>query len=248
MNKPATISCPAIAEKDLPQADAMPANLALSAPVLMQQGWLDAPEPDFLPAEIRLGWTPSRLIVFAEIPDRDIFTQATGPNQKMWELGDVFEMFLKPEDRTDYVELHVTPPNFRLQYQIESPGKPATELSDDVFSSRVKIDTANQKWTVYAEVPATLVSGRDQIASGEVLALLLQPLRRLARRPPSHPLLHIPTPSLKLPPPPRVGKNHLLLTARASARSFAQGRDGAPSPSDLRGASRFCIQQRRLRA
>jgi hypothetical protein len=167
MNKLATISCPAILEKDLPQAEAMPENLALSAPVLMQQGWLDAPEPDFLPAEIRVGWTPSRLIVFAEIPDRDIFTQATGPNQKMWELGDVFEMFLKPEDRTDYVELHVTPPNFRLQYQIEAPGKPATELSDGVFSSRVKIDTANQKWTVYAEVPSTLVSGRDQIASGE---------------------------------------------------------------------------------
>jgi len=80
MNPPATISCPAILEKDLPQAEAMPANLALSAPVLMQQGWLDAPEPDFLPAEIRLGWTPSCLIVFAEIPDRDIFTQATGPN------------------------------------------------------------------------------------------------------------------------------------------------------------------------
>ena len=50
MNKLATISCPAILEKDLPQAEAMPENLALSAPVLMQQGWLDAPEPDFLPA------------------------------------------------------------------------------------------------------------------------------------------------------------------------------------------------------
>ena len=167
MNKPATISCPAIFDKDLPQAEAMPENLALSAPVLMQQGWLDAPEPDFLPAEIRVGWTPSRLIVLADIPDRDIFTEATGPNQRTWQLGDVFEIFLKPEDRSDYVELHVTPPNFRLQYQIESPGKPATELPDGVFSSRVKIDTSNQKWTVYAEVPATLVTGRDQIATGE---------------------------------------------------------------------------------
>ena len=167
MNKLGNISCPAISGKDLPQVDAIPENLALSAPVLMQQGWLDAPEPDFLPAEIRLGWTPSRLIVLAEIPDHDLFTEAAGPNQKMWELGDAFEIFLKPEDRSDYVELHITPPNFRLQYQIESPGKPATELSDGVFSSRVKIDAANQKWTVYAEVPATLVTGRDQIAIGE---------------------------------------------------------------------------------
>jgi hypothetical protein len=167
MNKPATISCPAIFDKDLPQVEAVPENLALSAPVLMQQGWLDAPEPDFLPAEIRVGWTPSRLIVLADIPDRDIFTEATGPNQKMWELGDVFEIFLKPEDRSDYVELHVTPPNFRLQLQIESPGKPATQLPDGVFSSRVTIDISNQKWTVYAEVPSTLVTGHDQIATGE---------------------------------------------------------------------------------
>ena len=167
INAPANISCPGIPEKELPQGDAIPDSLALSAPVLMQQGWLDSPEADFLPAEIRVGWTPSRLVVLAEIPDRDIFTLVTGPNQKTWQLGDVFEIFLKPEDRSDYVELHVTPPNFRLQLQIESQGKPATQLDDGVFSSRVKIDTANQKWTVYAEVPAALVTGQEHIEAGE---------------------------------------------------------------------------------
>jgi hypothetical protein len=167
MNKPATISCPAIVDKDLPQADAMPENLALSAPFFMQQGWLESPQPGFLPAEIRVAWTSSRLVVLAEIPDHDIFTLATGPNQRTWELGDVFEIFLQAEDRTDYVELHVTPPNFRLQLHIESLGKPATQLDDGVFSSRVKIDAANQRWTVYAEVPASLVSGRDHILPGE---------------------------------------------------------------------------------
>jgi hypothetical protein len=167
MNAPANIFCPCIPEKSLPQGDAISDSLALSAPVLMQQGWLDAPQADFLVAEIRVGWTPSRLVVLAQIPDRDIFTQATGPNQRTWELGDVFEIFLKPDDRSHYVELHVTPPNFRLQLQIESPGKPATPLDDGVFSSRVKIDTANQKWTVYAEVPSSLVSGQEQIEAGE---------------------------------------------------------------------------------
>jgi len=167
MNAPTNISCPCIPEKSLPQGDAIPDSLALSAPVLMQQGWLDAPQANFLAAEIRVGWTPSRLVVLAEIPDRDIFTEATGPNQRTWELGDVFEIFLKPEDRSDYVELHVTPPNFRLQLEFESPGKPATKLDEGVFSSRVKIDTANQQWTVYAEVPASLVSRREHIEAGE---------------------------------------------------------------------------------
>jgi hypothetical protein len=67
--KAVTISCPGIPEKDLPHAGAIPESLALSAPVLMQQGWRDSPEADFLPAEIRVGWTPSRLVVLAEIPD-----------------------------------------------------------------------------------------------------------------------------------------------------------------------------------
>ncbi|MFM8831356.1 MAG: hypothetical protein ACKOHM_10190 [Spartobacteria bacterium] len=165
MNTPATISCPSISENDLPLSGVVPA--ALSAPVRMQQGWLETPQSGFLPAEIRIAWTPSRLVVRAEIPDRDIFTLATGPNQRTWELGDVFEIFLQAEDRSDYVELHVTPPNFRLQLHIESPGKPATQLDDGVFSSQVEIDAANQRWIVSAEVPASLVSGRDHIRPGE---------------------------------------------------------------------------------
>ena len=84
MNAPANIFCPCILEKSLPQGDAIPDSLALSAPVLMQQGWLDAPQVDFLAAEIRVGWTPSRLVILAQIPDRDIFTQATCPNQRTW--------------------------------------------------------------------------------------------------------------------------------------------------------------------
>jgi hypothetical protein len=167
MNTPATISCPALSEKDLPQSGAIPAALALSAPVRMQQGWMETPQLGFLPAEIRVGWTSSRLVVLAEIPDQDIFTLATGPNQRTWELGDVFEIFLQAEDRSDYVELHVTPPNFRLQLHIESLGKPATQLDDGVFSSHVEIDAANQRWTVYAEVPASLVNGRDHILPAE---------------------------------------------------------------------------------
>jgi hypothetical protein len=55
MSAPDNISCPCIPEKDLPQGDALPESLTLSAPVLMQQGWLDAPEADFLAAKIRLG-------------------------------------------------------------------------------------------------------------------------------------------------------------------------------------------------
>jgi hypothetical protein len=133
----------------------------------MKQAWLEAPEADFLAAEIRVGWTSTSRLVRADLPDRDIFTQATGSNQRMWELGDVFEIFLQAADRSDYVELHVTPPNFRLQLHFQSVGKPATQLDDGVFTSYVKIDATKQKWTVYAEIPARIVSGRDHIRPEE---------------------------------------------------------------------------------
>jgi hypothetical protein len=133
----------------------------------MQQAWLEAPEADFLAAAIRVGWTPTSLLVRADLPDRDIFTQATESNQRMWELGDVFEIFLQAADRSEYVELHVTPPNLRLQLYFQSAGKPATRLDDGAFASRVKIDSENQRWTVYAEIPARLVSGRDSIHAEE---------------------------------------------------------------------------------
>lgn len=141
---------------------------ALSAPVFMRQAWLAAPRPYFLSAEIRVGWTPSHLVVLANLPDCDIFTLATGPNQRMWELGDVFEIFLQAENRSDYIELHVTPANFRLQLHIECPGGSRAHLDDGAFASRVEIDPLNELWRVCAEIPAKIVSGRDTIMPGEV--------------------------------------------------------------------------------
>ena len=41
---------------------------------------------------------------------------------------------------------------------------------------------------------------------------------------------------------PTARRAYLFLRG-AAAPSFPQGRDGAPPPSDLRGASRLCIQE-----
>jgi hypothetical protein len=159
---PPVIICPAVSA----QAPLNPNDL--SPPVFLQQGWMEKPQADFLPAAVRVGWTPGGLVILAEIPDRDIFTLATAPNQKMWELGDVFEIFLQDEDRSDYVELHVTPANLRLQLRFETSGATPVQLSDGVFSSHVGIDSPNQRWSLQASVPAVLVSGRSQIQPGEV--------------------------------------------------------------------------------
>jgi hypothetical protein len=142
----------------------------------MRQAWLAEPEVDFAPATVRVGWRGGSLLVFAELEDADIFTHATAPNQRMWELGDVLEMFLSPENAAHYVELHVTPNNFRLQLRL--PDTPTLRqaqaencfhhllLPDGVFRSRVWTQPENKMWFVYAEIPAAIVGGAEKPLAG----------------------------------------------------------------------------------
>ena len=85
---------------------------------VMRQAWLAGPEKKFKPATVRVGWRGNSLRVFAELEDADIFSRANGHNERMWELGDVLEIFLQPAGLPRYVELHVTPNNRRLQLSI----------------------------------------------------------------------------------------------------------------------------------
>lgn len=133
------------------------------------QSWRKAPEPEFRPATVRVGWREDHFMVFAELEDEDIFTRATGHNQRMWELGDTLEMFLQCGDSSRYVEFHVTPANWRLQL-----GFPDTAtlrraqannffddllLADGVFQSRTWSEPGQKRWYVHARIPAAAVCG-----------------------------------------------------------------------------------------
>lgn len=80
----------------------------------LSQPWFEDLEADFRPGEVELHWTPQALVVDAYLTDEHLYTASDADNQRMWELGDVFEVFLQVEGRTDYVELHITPNNTRL--------------------------------------------------------------------------------------------------------------------------------------
>jgi glucosamine-6-phosphate deaminase len=133
----------------------------------LRQTWLPTHEGDFAPATVRTGWRDDSLLVLAELTDRDIFSQATGLNQRCWELGDSFEIFLRDETRDGYLELQVTPNNQRLQ--LRYAGREALEraratgdfgdalISGDAFRSKVWIEP--DRWVVLAEIPSALVCG-----------------------------------------------------------------------------------------
>lgn len=174
---PPQLKCRALPAFDADKLDAVRGAFARADGCGLRQAWLPAPEPDFTPATVRVGWRGHSLLVFAELADADIFSRATAPNQRMWELGDVLEIFLAPENSASYAEFHVTPNNFRLQLRFPDTAtlrRAQAEnrfdhllLPDGVFHSRAWAQPENNKWYAFAEIPAAVVGGADQPLAGK---------------------------------------------------------------------------------
>lgn len=170
------LNCRPVPAFNLDDLDAARAAFATAESCVMLQPWLAHPEPDFTPAVVRAGRRGGSFLVFAELEDADIFTRATAPNQRMWELGDVLEIFLQPENSPGYVEFHVTPNNLRLQLRFpdaDSLRHAQAEncfehllLPDGVFASRTWMQPEKKSWFALAEIPAAVVCGADQPLAG----------------------------------------------------------------------------------
>jgi hypothetical protein len=130
----------------------------------LKQAWLEKEEADFAPGFVRIGWRENSLLVFAELIDVDIFNAATSLNQRAWEMGDTFEIFLQPVDYPMYFEFQVTPNNHRVQLQFANIGdvenirksgsvEPAL-MYNEAFRSRTWINHNVKCWYVYAEIEA----------------------------------------------------------------------------------------------
>lgn len=133
------------------------------------------PHPrDYGAGEVRLGWHENALVIFADLPDVDIRTDARENHEAMWLLGDVFEIFVKREAFDPYFELHVTPNNHCLQLRFpdaqalgalsETKGSWRDFIvTDPVFSYRARVDAAAKKWQVFARVPWKSLAGDSPV-------------------------------------------------------------------------------------
>jgi len=86
----------------------------------LRQAWQDEPSPELRDGEARVGWNAAGLWVFASLTDDCIVTQATGNNQHLWSLGDVFEIFVRDLAGEEYLELHTDPNGRWLQLRFPS--------------------------------------------------------------------------------------------------------------------------------
>ncbi len=158
-------SCKTLPEFDSSNLESVLKAFVNAPAIALGQFWLPQAEPDFLGAEVRVGRVADQLLVLATIPDVDIFTRVTEPNQRTWELGDVFEIFLKPESENHYREFHVTPANIRTQLGFSAEGATREVLPDGIFESRVWIESG--RWIVLASIPCRVITNRSSIENGE---------------------------------------------------------------------------------
>ena len=107
-----------------------------------------------------VGATTDSLVFYTCFQDSDIFSHATNDNQKMWELGDVAEFFVKPgSDRTDYWEIHVTPNDFLLDLHIPNRDQffsgdvPWDQVSTPNSRAMKRVAVMDGKWAVEISIP-----------------------------------------------------------------------------------------------
>lgn len=109
---------------------------------------------------VRVGSAPEGLAFYLSYQDSDIFSEATADQQKMWTLGDVAELFIKPgTDRPDYWEIHVTPNDFLMDIYIPHRerfmGGEITweEVIAPASGTQRRVTVSDGSWSVEALVP-----------------------------------------------------------------------------------------------
>ena len=130
----------------------------------LKQSWLAEPSEDFLPGVALLYASSEGLDIIVTLMDKTIFSEATGFNQKTWELGDVVELFAGIPGFPAYWEIHVTPNDHRLQLQwtaadFDSVRKSERQIEEfhitepDFITSSVSIDEDSHRWSTHIFLP-----------------------------------------------------------------------------------------------
>jgi hypothetical protein len=167
------IDCPYV-EVASPRNWALVADsFARSTPLHFHQFWKQTPEDNFRSGEVRTGWSADGVWVYAVLEDEDINNEEETANAFFFLKGDVFEIFVRPENQDAYFEFHVGPANQQLQMRIPSAAAFANQkdgesdgwkISEPLMSSWVQVDEENKRWKVLVFLPfARIVEGEETL-------------------------------------------------------------------------------------
>jgi hypothetical protein len=170
------IACPLLPSFDV--GHFYDVQMAFSSAVSMKlgQAWRRQPVPNFSPARVCVGWRYKSILIYAELIDLDIFTSASVVNQRLWELGDTFEIFLKPATVPGCVKLQVAPNNLHLQLRLphvraiknlRRDGLAQYLMGEETFHSKSWVHSNGNRWYIYIEVPAKILCEPVESLAGQ---------------------------------------------------------------------------------
>lgn len=171
------LECRRVSLKKDDSWEAVTSAFSRSPECCMGQEWLVNRHPKFRPAVVRAGWADGELLVYAEMDDDDPFNPMVEFNGMLYEHGDVFEIFLRPEDQDAYFEFHIGPENQKFQLRIPSRNAFAEARQNHgippdwfvwkpVIFSRVIVEPAGRRWKVLCAIPFGLVAEKSVPAPG----------------------------------------------------------------------------------
>lgn len=131
----------------------------LSLPLL--QSWLPSPEPGFFPGTARFSWSDGLLRLEAVFAGGDPASRATGHGQRLWELGDVAELFVQRAGDHSYREYQFSPNGFTLSLRypdltgVAALRSGSRKLEDFLTGEipSVKSSATPGEWVLNLEVP-----------------------------------------------------------------------------------------------
>jgi hypothetical protein len=161
------IRCPQLPEMDTSGWEAIECGFREAPVLVFHQPWLVKQEPGFPEGRVRIGWRGDRFLYFAELEDRDVMTRADRRNQRLWDLGDVLELFAGVRGHPSYIEYHAAPNALTLQLRFPSSEafeqlregsslEPMIVIDD---AAMVQTRTTGGGWEVYGELPTASVWG-----------------------------------------------------------------------------------------
>ena len=168
------LTTPALGElswiEALPEGFAPPAA-ALAFP--FRQSWRSPPEAAFRPANAWLAATPDAFHIWASLTDTHPRTSAGAHHARLWEIGDVFEIFLQRVGDEAYHEFHVAPNGYQLQLRFPHGDWPrhgdiAPYIHrEPLITSRVHAEPKRHRWQVRAHLPFAALGGADAAAAAD---------------------------------------------------------------------------------
>ncbi|MFW5894125.1 MAG: carbohydrate-binding family 9-like protein [Verrucomicrobiota bacterium] len=149
-------------------------------PIAFGQAWRDCPQENLRPAVARVARADDSLLIYAILEDEHIFNPVTEHNEPAFTKGDVFEIFLRPDQQSAYFEFHVNPQNQKFQLRIPSAeefhkdrggcGMPHDWLIRDwQFESRVKLEPEHARWRVLVQIPLSRIVERGSASPGTTM-------------------------------------------------------------------------------